>query len=155
MSTVPTIPPSGPAFSEAEAEPCGEIASREPLYSPMQIAASTLLGGVLAGFLLLAVNYGRVGRWPAALLSGTCGTLAMLAQIALLFSLPSGFPAVSLYLPLMLVMFGLAQGLQGRMFARQLATGGPLATGWEPVLLPLVCLAATALAAGAYLILQS
>jgi hypothetical protein len=133
-----------------DAEPIGEV-SREPLYSPMQIAASTLLGGVLAGFALMAVNYGRVGRWPAAVLVATAGLLAMLAQLVLLFSLPAGFPAVALYLPLMLSMFGLAQGLQGRIFARQLASGGPLAQGWEPILLPIACLAMTAGAAGIYL----
>ncbi len=148
MSTAPILPPSGPAYSDGDTETT-EL-SREPLYSPMQIAASTLLGGVLAGFLLLALNYGRVGRWPAAVLMGAMGVLAMLAQLATLFTLPGGFPAVALYLPLMLSMFGIAQGLQGRLFARQLASGGPLAQGWEPILLPLVCLGTTAMAAGAY-----
>lgn len=126
---------------------CGELSPRasEPLFSPMQIASATLLGGVLAAALLVALNYRRLGRLAAATAAAALGVVGTFGQLVLLFNLPHGFPAVSLYLPMMLVTFALAQWLQGDDFAEQLAAGGPVATHREPVLLSLLALVTTAL----------
>lgn len=122
------------------------IRSPEPLFSPMQIASATLLGGMLAAAALMALNYRRMGNSAAAVAFVAIGLLATVVQVQLLLDLPRGFPAVALYLPMMLTTFGLSNWLQGDAYADQVTGGGPIATNAEPVVISILCLAATALA---------
>lgn len=138
MSTTDLL--SGPDSNSGEVAP----RSSDALFSPMQIASATLLGGVLAAGLLMAINYCRLGRLAAAAAMAALGVLGTVGQLLVLFDLPHGFPVVSLYLPMMLAAFALAHWLQGDDYADQLAAGGLTATNREPVFLSLLCLAATA-----------
>jgi len=109
----------------------GSPVAEAPLFSPMQMAVATLLGGALAGFLLLAINYRRIGRLPAAAIAIAIGLFAALAQVSLWLDLPNGLPAVSLCLPTMLAMFLLTSWLQGEVVVQHVATGGSLAAPGE------------------------
>lgn len=109
----------------------GSPVAEAPLFSPMQMAIATLLGGGLAGFLLLAINYRRLGRIPSALGALAIGLLAALLQVELWLDLPSGFPVVSLCLPTMLAIFLISSWLQGDVVVEHVATGGSLAAPGE------------------------
>lgn len=66
------------------------------LYSPNQIALATFLGAPLAGAVLMALNYRRLGHRPAAWKTALLGVAATALLIPLAMVLPSWFPGPAL-----------------------------------------------------------
>jgi hypothetical protein len=99
-----------------------------PPYSPGAVAAATIFGSLLGGFAILGLNYHRMKRRAAARLSFLGGGLSAVVCLAMVLS-PSWKTSAlfSLHLFSVLVMFLLAQGLQGARYARYARQGGDTA----------------------------
>jgi len=106
------------------------------LYSPMQIAMGTFLGGFAAGSLLLAGNYYRMARKGEAMLAAIGGVLATLAMIGLAMTMPQT-PGMLLGIVQSFAMLGIAKMTQGKQFQEHVEAGGEIAKGWKPVLISL------------------
>jgi hypothetical protein len=100
------------------------------LYSPGHAGLAAFLGGPVGAFLIIAINYWRLGKRQAAWATIVFCVLTAAALIALVFVLPDSKPATAISLPLFLIMWGLAKGLQGRDYDAHLKRNGESASGW-------------------------
>jgi hypothetical protein len=100
------------------------------LFSPGQAGLAAFLGGPVGAFIILTINYFRLGKPAAAWATIAFGLLACAALIALLLVLPESIPGPVLGLPLFLGMWGLAKGLQGSAYAEHLQNGGEGSSSW-------------------------
>lgn len=112
------------------------------LYKPEQVAAATFLGTPLAGGILIASNYRKLGNGPAAVFMFLFGVAVSAGGFWLAFALPERTPAPLVYGPLVLVMWLAAKSLQGQACEGHVAQGGRVATTWEALRIALVCLLA-------------
>ncbi len=103
------------------------------LFSPMQVAVVAFVGGWLAGFILLALNYLRMKRFASAMMTLVAGVTVMAGWIALVITVPviAYIPGVILWLVTMVAMLSIAKMLQGREYNQHIETGGAEATGWK------------------------
>jgi len=123
---------STPNTAYSSAEP----STSAPLYSPMQIAMGTFLGGFAAGGFLLAGNYHRMARKGEAIAAAIGGVLATLAMIGLAMTMPQT-PGMLLGVVQTFAMLGIAKMTQGKQFQEHVEAGGEIAKGWKPVLVSL------------------
>ena len=100
------------------------------LFSPGSIGLVAFLAGPVGAFLLLAVNYWRMGKRGAAWTTVACCVLTMVALMMSVIALPESIPALLIGLPLFLVLWGAAKGLQGSAYDAHLRNGGEPASGW-------------------------
>jgi hypothetical protein len=128
------------------AEPTHDLPEvRGPLYklfSPICIGVVALLAGPLAAFLLLALNYWRLGRRAAACISIGVGLLTYAALVAVAVSMPlvwKSYPFL-ISLPLFLVVWGAAHVLQWDAFEKHQERGGKAASGWAAAGIALLAL---------------
>jgi hypothetical protein len=102
------------------------------LYDAGSVGIATLLGSPLAGAVVMAINYHRLGRKGAAwgCFFGTLiGTVALLAIGALL---PESFARPALALGPLIAMWWVAQGLQGGAIVEHTSIRhGQLASRWK------------------------
>jgi hypothetical protein len=98
------------------------------LYSPGQVAGVTFLLGPVGGFLLMALNYHRLGKGLAAGATLVVGFVTIVALLALAFAMPDSFPTVLLGLPVFLVLWVAAKVLQGGAYDAHLRVGGEKAS---------------------------
>jgi hypothetical protein len=121
-------PPGAPA----ELWPAPPEASGPPyrLYSPGHVALAAFLGGPIGAFVLLALNYKRLGRGAATAITALCGLVTVAALVALNLKLPESAPALLLGLPVLLVLWLAARMLQGAAFDGHVRQGGEPASGW-------------------------
>jgi hypothetical protein len=146
LESVQALPPSPqPAGPDAQAYaaapppgaspepwPAPPEAGRPPykLYSPGHVALAAFLGGPVGAFVLLALNYKRLGRGTAAAITVLWGLLTVAALVALNLKLPESSPALLLGLPVFLVLWLAAKMLQGEAFDGHVQQGGEPASGW-------------------------
>ncbi len=125
-------------------------AEQHALYTPRAVGLATFLGGPLAGTVVMAMNYRRVGR-PASAVKAILGGLAGTAALgALAFVLPEHSPGFLLGLIPLFVMVKLASTLQGETVNRHKYAGGKIASMWKAAgvgLLSLILLVAVVFAA--------
>jgi hypothetical protein len=72
--------------------PGAQPPTRPTLYTPGQVALASFLGSPIAGALLIAGNFRRLGRPDRSWLAVLLGLLATVAILALAFVLPEKFP---------------------------------------------------------------
>ena len=112
-----------------------------PLYDQQAVAGATFLGSPVAGSILLALNYRRLGRTGAAAMAITLGALATIVLMFIGFSLPSKAPrAIVAALPMLLMMM-LAKKLQGPAVEAHKKAGGPPCPRLKAAGIGLACLA--------------
>jgi hypothetical protein len=119
-------PAAPPDVSRAAAAPFAESTRpRGVLYPPEAVAVATFLGSLLAGFVVLTINYGRLKKPLAAGLCALCGLAGGAASLGVLLS-GSWTPLVVCWLHLgsTLGMYVLARTLQGARYAEHLRRGG-------------------------------
>jgi hypothetical protein len=125
-------------------------APRARLYSPLAVAGAGLLGGWLAGCLLLSANYRRMRRAAAArlaVLAGVLGTAGILWAVWKYTDVPPRLGALLYLGPLFLaellgaalLFLVVARLLLGRTFAAHLAGGGKREAGWVVIGPCLLC----------------
>jgi hypothetical protein len=110
------------------------------LYSPLQVAGASLLGGPIAACWLLAENYAELGNPDArrkALIWGVAGTIAILASA---FALPQGFPSSILPTAYSFGLYQVAKTFQGPEIDARLAAGQRKQSVWRVIGIGLVSL---------------
>jgi hypothetical protein len=100
------------------------------LYTPGHVAWATFLGAPLAGSMLLAMNYRRLGEPTSAAIALVGGFLATTGLVVIGFCLPDNFPNMIIPIASLLGMAYLTRWLQGDSLANHLANGGDKASGW-------------------------
>jgi hypothetical protein len=124
----------------------GEVCSLTPgeratLFSPAAVAVATYSGTPMAGFLLLALNYRRLGKSMRAAMAAAFGmTMTLLAVLCWLL-LPYFWSAL-LCLILLVGTRLTAARLQGEAVAMHVSRGGRLASKWTAFAVGVVCLCA-------------
>jgi hypothetical protein len=113
---------------------------RYKLYSPGHVAWATFLGTPIAGCVLLAMNYWRLGEPKSGRLAVVWGLVATTCLLAIAFVLPENFPSGILPAAYTFGMFGIAKSLQGDIVARHLNSGGSTASAWRATGVGLMCL---------------
>jgi hypothetical protein len=146
----PGAPLAAPALGEALSETARTQGLAEPralelwtrreetpsyrLYAPGDVALVTFLGGVLPGFVLLALNYRALGKLGAAWWTFLLGLVATGLVIGTAMALPeNGLTRFAPAVVGLLVMVGLAKALQGNLYSAHIRRGGQKASGWAAV----------------------
>jgi len=118
----PLTPPLVPGYASD--------APRYKLHLPGGATLATFLGSPVAGTLILALNYQKLGRSGAAVLSVIVGVLATILILALALMLPAKTPNALFIIPQIAVMAALAKSLQGPAVERHKQLGGKIASMW-------------------------
>lgn len=102
------------------------------LYSVGSIVLGAFLGSPIAGGVLMAINYRRVGRFTAAVHAVVWTTVFTVAIVAGGMVLPDDvrIPNTSFVVPQIIAMYFLAKGLQGSAIDGHQRRGGSLASAW-------------------------
>ena len=113
------------------------------LFSPGQITLATAVGSFIAGAVLMALNYKRLGRPRAAWATVGIAALALQAFSVLLWLFPQG-PALNIVFVVGMIvgMNVLAHRYQGAAFREHIRGGGTKASGFAAVGIALVCVVA-------------
>jgi hypothetical protein len=115
-----------------EDEPAPPPAPDYTLASPGQVGLATFLGGPMAGWLLIARNYRKLGHraaWCVALAVGVLTTAAAVT-VLLLFDDLIGRAKLLPSIVMLAITYGCAQTLQGATVQEHLDQGGKNASGW-------------------------
>jgi hypothetical protein len=100
------------------------------LYTTGQVVLAAFLGGPVGAFILLAINYARLGKSWAVWGTIGLGVLTSLALMAISVALPDSPPGPILAIPLCLVVWGLARFLQGSICDAHVRAGGTAPSSW-------------------------
>jgi hypothetical protein len=118
------------------------------LFSPMNVGAATFLGTAFAGSILLALNFRRLGRKRAALLSLLAGAAATIVIVVLAVITPDGGHVQILFTGINVgLLFGMkraTEAWQGADLAAHQAAGGRVGAGWATAGVVAGCLALVA-----------
>jgi hypothetical protein len=125
---------------EQLAVPAEASAQSYRLYSPVHVAWATFLGSPIAGCILMAINYWRLGEPKSGRLAIVYGVVASSCLCALGFFLPERFPNSILPIAFTWGMYGIAKSLQGDSMNRHINNGGLKASGWRATGVGLLCL---------------
>ncbi|KRB11479.1 hypothetical protein [Lysobacter sp. Root690] len=101
-----------------------------PLFRINAIGLATVLGSVLAGGWLIAMNYAALGRPAQALKAKVLSVLSLFALMALSMVLPEQVPRVAVIVPQVFGLIYLARSLQGKAIAERIAAGRPMRSNW-------------------------
>lgn len=127
-------------FPPAARSPFTDLPSIK-LYSVGAVVIATFLGAPIAGCVIMAINYARLGMMRWAWLS----VIAGLAATALLLFLPQmlldslDIPTVLFWLPQLLILGAAASTLQGATIKEHVAAGGKQASNWGAAGIGLGC----------------
>jgi hypothetical protein len=99
------------------------------LHPPAHVAVATFLLGPGAGFLLLMVNFYRLGRQAAVWGTLAALLLTVVVLLAVEVSADSPLPVFALALPMFLILWVAAKVLQGGAYEEHLRRGGESASG--------------------------
>ncbi len=125
-------PYASPAALDEFVDPSVESAGQPyKLYSAGHVAWATFLGSPIAGCLLMAFNYWRLGKARLGQLIIACGVVATCCLLAVGFVLPERFPDSIFAAAFTFGMYGIAKSLQGEAVERHLESGGQTASAWR------------------------
>ena len=102
------------------------------LFTPRAVAISSFIGSSVAGGIVMAINYYRVGKRgeSAAAVIGSVLLLIVLAVGMAFAPQAESAPATLVGLVQATLMYVAAQSLQGTLLEKHVARGGPLESGW-------------------------
>ena len=113
----------------------------EMLFHATAVAVATYSGTPIAGFLLMAVNYRRLGQTRRAVMAVMLGLLATGLVVMCWVRLPF-FVSIPVCLGLLLGTRAYAGSMQGAALAQHVSRGGRLGSKWVALGVGLGCLAA-------------
>jgi hypothetical protein len=136
MSEDPNVTPAPPVSPPAQSDAGPNAFPHAPvrqyrLFKPTAISLATFLGSPIAGSIVMAINYKRMGRKSTAGKAVALGFLGTVALGALASVLPAGFPAIVPAIAGLAVMGTLAKALQEDEFRAHVAAGGAVASNWR------------------------
>ena len=111
------------------------------LYSVGSTLLATFLGSPVAGGVVMAINYKRLGRSTAAVHSLVWTTLATVVIVAVATMMPDNvhIPNGVFVVPQLILMYYLAKLLQGSTIELHQRHGGSLASAWGAVGISILC----------------
>jgi hypothetical protein len=132
MEPSPINPYGSPDLAAADHTTPGDAAARPPykLYSVGSIVLAGFLGSFVAAAATMALNYVRVQRSTAAWIVVAGGAVATVLLMALVFVLPESVPSSAYLLPQLLLIYFLADQLQGKILRRHRSQRGQTASAW-------------------------
>lgn len=110
------------------------------LFDANAVGLATFFGTPIAGCLLMALNYHRLGQMGRAVMTLLVGTLVTGLVLLVTWNLPSG-ANVPIAIALLVVTRLSADKLQGRAVKEHVARGGQLASRWSAFWVSLIFLA--------------
>lgn len=128
----------------AVADPAPRAAPAHRLFSSQNVGLATFLGSLLAGSILLAINYRRLGDGRRALLAIAFGALATAFLIAFALLAPDSVPQpiyTGVAIGLAFAMRAVTDALQGEALAAHRTAGGRVGAGWAGAGIALATLA--------------
>lgn len=117
-----------------------EDAPEYKLFSPGQATWATFLGSPIAGSVVLALNYARLGNRRAAWMAIIVGLVVSVIVLWIAAILPDSSPNSVLSGGYTLCLYMLAKSLQGNLVRRHLAIGGQQASSWMATGIGIACL---------------
>ena len=100
------------------------------LYTPSGVGLATFLGSPIAGSVLMAINYRRLGNRAAAGKAAALGFLGTIALASVAALLPQPI-SMGLGIGAWIGMNSLAKAFQGEQIIQHTARGGELASNWR------------------------
>jgi hypothetical protein len=97
------------------------------LHSVKSLAAATILGGVLAGAVLMAINFKRLGRRDRVVPTIVAGVVGLAVVIGLALALPVGAPSAIFMMVQFFAIKLIATKTQGDAIAAHEKRGGKIA----------------------------
>lgn len=115
VATVSTEPVEAPAYR---------------LYTPGQVALATVLGAPLAGAILIAFTFKRLGRRRAAGAALILGAIGTVFAFVVTWFLPDRIGYALTSLPWVFATYYIAKGFLGPLVATHMRAGGKKASWW-------------------------
>ncbi len=102
------------------------------LYSVRSVTLGAVLGSLLAGGIVMAINYKRLGQGAAAIHAVLWSAVATAAIIAVGIMVPdeAHIPNAAFFVPQIIGMYYVAKSLQGSAVEAHRREGGSLASSW-------------------------
>ena len=100
------------------------------LFSPGAIGLVAFLAGPVGAFILLILNYWRLGKRGAAWITLALALVTTAAMVAISLALPTSIPSFLIGLPVFLALWSAAKTLQGNAYDAHRRKGGKSASGW-------------------------
>jgi len=100
------------------------------LYQISGVVIATLFGGVLAGGILMAVNYKRMGKPQCVIPTIAISIVTLLCAIFLSYILPERFPSLLLSIPQLIAISYLMKNLQEASINHHTHNGGLMESNW-------------------------
>lgn len=99
-------------------------------------------GSLVAGGIIMAINYSRMGRKTAARITVAISVIATAALLALIFAIPEdiNIPNFAFFVPQLMAVYAIASALQGDRIRNHAARGGTVASAWPSVGVGVLCL---------------
>ncbi|SRR6266446_3068552 len=110
------------------------------LHSRAAVTLATVIGLPIAGCILLAQNYQRLGNTRAARNAMAWGASTSLLLLAVGFILPDSVPHFILPLAYTIAMYNLASAIQGSTYSSHITNGGARSSLWMAVGVGFLCL---------------
>ena len=133
-------PYASPAADVAATQPASMAGTAGRLFRLSGIGIATFFGTVLAGGILMAMNFRALGEgrrvWPTLGIS----LIAMFAVLLLGFLVPEDVPGILFMLPQLVLITWLAKHYQGAAIAARIAVGSPMRSNWLAVGISLLVL---------------
>ena len=89
-------------------------------------------GSLVAAGIVMAINYSRMGRRPAAQITAAITVIVGVALFALILAIPEdlNIPNSAFLIPQLIAVYAIANGLQGDQIRKHSAQGGTVASAW-------------------------
>lgn len=100
------------------------------LYNDGAVGLATFFGSPLAGSIVLAINYKRLGKSAAAWKAVLLGTLGTALLVGIGIAIDNSAVGSGIGIGVLVGMMGLARSVQGPVVAEHVSRGGRLASGW-------------------------
>jgi hypothetical protein len=100
------------------------------LFSVGSMMLAAFLGSPAAGGVLLAINYLRLGRATAAVFWGLVLLLITCVIFWLAMELPDEVPGAMFLVPQLVIMYVIANSLQGKIITAHQRSGGRMISNW-------------------------
>lgn len=119
-----------------------QIATPSSLYKTSGIGVATFIGSVLAGGIIMYINFNRLGLEDKAKKCLIYSTLATLVIFGIAFLIPEDFniPNIAFTIPQVVAMMQIAKSQQGAFIDDHKSSGGTLASNWKAFGISLVVL---------------
>ncbi|BBM02952.1 hypothetical protein [Microbulbifer sp. GL-2] len=136
--------------------PASELETKKksvsPLYKISGIGVATFVGSILAGGVLMYLNYKRLGLYDKATKCIVISIVATIAIFGVVYLIPEdiNIPNIAFTIPQVIAMVQIAKSQQEALINEHISSGGTMSSNWKAFgISVLIILAIIALVTGA------